>query len=87
MQKVVALPQNEQDAIARNEIRRIVRANIHRVQRPCPRFAGMHRCGGNARRDQAPDERSHRGHLECMREFGYAIPEPTTVAEQVEIPI
>jgi len=27
------------------------------------------------------------GHLECMREFGYAIPEPTTVAEQVEIPI
>ena len=26
------------------------------------------------------------GHLECMREFGYAIPEPTTVAEQVEVP-
>jgi predicted RNase H-like HicB family nuclease len=27
------------------------------------------------------------GHLECMREFGYAIPEPTTVAEEVEIPV
>jgi hypothetical protein len=26
------------------------------------------------------------GHLECMREFGYAIPKPTTVAEEVEIP-
>ena len=25
-------------------------------------------------------------HLECVREFGYAIPEPTTVAEEVEIP-
>jgi predicted RNase H-like HicB family nuclease len=27
------------------------------------------------------------GHLECMREFGYAIPEPTTVAEAVEVPV
>jgi hypothetical protein len=27
------------------------------------------------------------GHLECMREFGYAIPKPTTVAEEVEIPV
>jgi predicted RNase H-like HicB family nuclease len=27
------------------------------------------------------------GHLECMREFGYAIPEPTAVVEQVEIPV
>jgi hypothetical protein len=26
------------------------------------------------------------GHLECMREFGYVIPKPTTLAEQVEIP-
>ena len=23
------------------------------------------------------------GHLECMRQFGYAIPKPTTVTEQV----
>jgi predicted RNase H-like HicB family nuclease len=27
------------------------------------------------------------GHLECMREFGYEIPDPTTVAEQIEIPV
>lgn len=27
------------------------------------------------------------GHLECMREFGYAIPKPTTLAEEVEIPV
>ena len=27
------------------------------------------------------------GHLECMREFGYTIPAPTTVAEEVEIPV
>ena len=26
------------------------------------------------------------GHLECMREFGYAISAPTTVAEEVEVP-
>jgi predicted RNase H-like HicB family nuclease len=26
------------------------------------------------------------GHLECMRDYGYAIPKPTTVAEEVEIP-
>ena len=26
------------------------------------------------------------GHLECMREFGYAIPEPTTLAEEVDVP-
>ena len=26
------------------------------------------------------------GHLECMRQFGYSIPEPTTVAEEVEVP-
>jgi predicted RNase H-like HicB family nuclease len=26
------------------------------------------------------------GHLDCMRQFGYAIPEPTTVAEDVEVP-
>ena len=25
------------------------------------------------------------GHLECMREFGYAIPEPTTIADQVDV--
>ena len=25
------------------------------------------------------------GHLECMRQFGYAIPEPTTVAEEVDV--
>ena len=25
------------------------------------------------------------GHLECMREFGYAIPKPTTVAEEVDV--
>ncbi len=25
------------------------------------------------------------GHLECMLEFGYAIPQPTTVAEEVEV--
>ena len=25
------------------------------------------------------------GHLECVREFGYVIPEPTTVVEEVEI--
>ncbi|MCX6590581.1 MAG: type II toxin-antitoxin system HicB family antitoxin [Acidobacteria bacterium] len=25
------------------------------------------------------------GHLECMREFGYAIPSPTTVAEGFEV--
>jgi predicted RNase H-like HicB family nuclease len=27
------------------------------------------------------------GHLECMREFGYAIPQPTTLAEEVEVPV
>jgi predicted RNase H-like HicB family nuclease len=27
------------------------------------------------------------GHLECMRQFGYSIPEPTTVAEAVEVPV
>jgi predicted RNA binding protein YcfA (HicA-like mRNA interferase family)/predicted RNase H-like HicB family nuclease len=27
------------------------------------------------------------GHLECMREFGYPIPEPTTLAEEVEVPL
>ncbi len=26
------------------------------------------------------------GHLGCMREFGYPIPPPTTVAEEVEVP-
>jgi predicted RNase H-like HicB family nuclease len=26
------------------------------------------------------------GHLECMREFGYPVPRPTTVAEVVEVP-
>ena len=26
------------------------------------------------------------GHLECMREFGYRIPAPTTIVEQVEVP-
>lgn len=26
------------------------------------------------------------GHLECMREFGYEIPKPTTVAEDLEVP-
>jgi predicted RNase H-like HicB family nuclease len=26
------------------------------------------------------------GHLDCMRQFGYPIPEPTTVAEGVEVP-
>ncbi len=25
------------------------------------------------------------GHLECMREFGYSIPTPTTLAEEVEV--
>ncbi len=25
------------------------------------------------------------GHLECMREFGYSIPEPTTLAEELEV--
>ena len=25
------------------------------------------------------------GHLEVMREFGYSIPEPTTVAEEVDV--
>jgi len=25
------------------------------------------------------------GHLECMREAGYPIPEPTTVAEEVDV--
>jgi len=25
------------------------------------------------------------GHLDCMRQFGYPIPEPTTVAEDVEV--
>lgn len=25
------------------------------------------------------------GHLECMREYGQAIPEPTTVVEEVEV--
>jgi predicted RNase H-like HicB family nuclease len=27
------------------------------------------------------------GHLECMREFGFAIPEPTTLAEEVEVKV
>ena len=27
------------------------------------------------------------GHLDCMREFGYAIPPPTTVAEGIEVPV
>jgi predicted RNase H-like HicB family nuclease len=26
------------------------------------------------------------GHSECMREFGYEIPAPTTVSEKVEFP-
>ena len=26
------------------------------------------------------------GHLECMREFGEPIPEPTTFAEEVDVP-
>ena len=26
------------------------------------------------------------GHLECMREFGYSIPKPAIVAEEVEVP-
>lgn len=25
------------------------------------------------------------GHIECMREFGYVVPDPTTVAEEIEI--
>ena len=25
------------------------------------------------------------GHLECMRELGYVVPEPTTVAEEVDV--
>jgi len=25
------------------------------------------------------------GHIECMLEFGYAVPEPTTVAEEVDV--
>jgi predicted RNase H-like HicB family nuclease len=25
------------------------------------------------------------GHPDCMREFGYAIPEPATVAEELEV--
>ncbi len=25
------------------------------------------------------------GHLECMREFGYAIPRPITIAEAIEV--
>jgi predicted RNase H-like HicB family nuclease len=25
------------------------------------------------------------GHLDCMRQFGYAIPEPKTVAEEVAV--
>ena len=31
-------------------------------------------------------KRAIEGHLECMREFGYAIPEPITVAEAVDVP-
>ena len=27
------------------------------------------------------------GHLECMLEFGYEIPEATTVAEGIEVPV
>ncbi len=27
------------------------------------------------------------GHLECMRELGYSIPTPTTVAEGIEVPV
>ena len=27
------------------------------------------------------------GHLECMLEFGYQIPEATTVAEEIEVPV
>jgi predicted RNase H-like HicB family nuclease len=26
------------------------------------------------------------GHLECLREFGYAIPKPAIVAAEVEVP-
>lgn len=25
------------------------------------------------------------GHIECMREFGYEIPKPTTVAEAIDV--
>jgi predicted RNase H-like HicB family nuclease len=27
------------------------------------------------------------GHLECMREFGYTTPQPTTLADEVEVPV
>jgi predicted RNase H-like HicB family nuclease len=27
------------------------------------------------------------GHIECMREFGYEIPEPTIVADEVEVSV
>ena len=27
------------------------------------------------------------GHLECMRELGYVVPEPTTVAEEVDVSV
>lgn len=27
------------------------------------------------------------GHLECMPEFGYAIPKPTTVADGIEVSV
>ena len=26
------------------------------------------------------------GHIECMREFGYPVPAPTTLAEELEVP-
>ena len=32
-----------------------------------------------------PMKEAIEGHLECIREFGYAIPEPTTVAEVVDV--
>jgi predicted RNase H-like HicB family nuclease len=26
------------------------------------------------------------GHIECMREFGFPVPDPSTVAEELEVP-
>ena len=79
----------EASGVEEIEIRRIVCANGHRIQRSCSGSAWMlNRCSGNARRDQRLlMKEAIEGHLECMREFGYAIPKPTTVAELVEIPV
>jgi hypothetical protein len=46
-----------------------------------PKLRGRRYLGRNAATMKGAIE----GYLECMREFGYSIPTPTTVAEGIEV--